>query len=245
MADPTTPPPPPPPPPPGDEPQRTRSSLNQTQADDLDKAEQLCQVAQQADFAAALNARGIDSAFITAFENDIAAARSTAAGAVSGTASRQSATAAESDAMDDLKNAIRETQAAAKQKYTGGDTAQLGNYYVGEPLKQRGRLEQIAAAIADRLGGATPADTLPGINAAKVAQLRTLLTAYRDTNVAQTAAQGAATGARSTLSTELDSINKRRRQIQFAADAEWAFTKQTNAAIRRQFQLPATRPFNA
>ncbi len=65
--------------------------------------------------------------------------------------------------------AIREMQKAAKQKYGDGDEAQLGNYYIGERLNQRARLQQIATALAERLstptGGGPAADTLPGITA--------------------------------------------------------------------------------
>jgi hypothetical protein len=232
------------PPPSPDKTPRLRGSLNQSQLDDLNRAEQLCQVAQRPEFTAALAGRGIDAAFLTALENDIANARSTAGSAVGGTASRASATAAETTAMDNLTAAVREIQTAAKQKYRGGDEAHLQNYFISERIDQRARLEQVASAISGRLAGAQPMDTLPGITPAKVTQLQTLLTAYRDVNVSQTAAQGAATGARTQLSGQIESINQRRRQLQLAAEAEWPSSNPANAAVRREFQLSANRPFS-
>jgi len=41
----------------------------------------------------------------------------------------------------------------------------------------------------------------------------------------------------------LASITDRRITIQFAADAEWQYTKPENAGIRKEFYLPTDRPF--
>jgi hypothetical protein len=89
------------------------------------------------------------------------------------------------------------------------------------------------------------ADTLPGITAAKVTALQGLLDAYRNGNVPESSAQASPASARGTLAEQIESINTRRRQIQFAADAEWPHTNSTNAGIRSEFQLTPNRPFNA
>ena len=236
---------------PTDQPEKTRrqrGALNQEQIDALNKADLICSTAQQPEFAAALGSREIDAAFLGTLRDDIAAARRTAGSAIGGSASRESATDSEERALAELTDAIREIQKAAKQKYSDGDEAQLANYYIGERLSQRARIQQIATAIADRLApsgaGATPADTLTGINADKITRLRTLLQSYNDTDAAQGSAGRSASDARKALEDQLDSINKRRRKIQFAADAEWPHTNDNNAATRRAFQLPPNRPYN-
>jgi hypothetical protein len=81
-------------------PPRSRGVLNQEQLDNLNKAEELCAVARSPEYASALAGREIDAAFLTALENDIKTARRLAGEAVGGSASRQSATAAEKLAME-------------------------------------------------------------------------------------------------------------------------------------------------
>ena len=46
-----------------------------------------------------------------------------------------------------------------------------------------------------------------------------------------------ATTARATLEAAVKSIIARRREIQFAADAQWPASNPANAGIRREFRL--------
>jgi hypothetical protein len=46
------------------------------------------------------------------------------------------------------------------------------------------------------------------------------------------------------MKTDLPSLAVRRRQLQYAADAEWPYTDKANAGIRREFFLPVDCPFN-
>jgi len=69
-----------------------------------------------------------------------------------------------------------------------------------------------------------------GIDAAKLTALAT------DIAAAHTLA-GDATTARATLEAAVKSIIARRREIQFAADAQWPPSNPANAGIRREFRL--------
>jgi hypothetical protein len=69
-----------------------------------------------------------------------------------------------------------------------------------------------------------------GITAAK-------LTALAADIAAALALAGAATTARATLEAAVKSIIARRREIQFAADAQWPHSNAANAGIRREFRL--------
>lgn len=219
-----------------------RGPVNQADIDALDKAEKVANAANSAEFAAALTEREIDGAFINTLLADIGAARRQAGGAVAGSAAKEQTTKDEAVLMNDLITTIRELQSAAKQKYDSGDRTQLANYYIGEKLDNRSNLVQFATAIFDRLGGATPKDTLPGIKPAKIAQLESRLQAYKNIDLHQASAQGGASDARTNLSDQVNSISQRRRRIQFAADGQWPSSNPANAATRRQFELPPDRP---
>jgi len=132
-------------------------------------------------------------------------------------------------------------QAAAKQKYSRSTPAQMKDYFVGEKLDaSRATLVQAADSAAEKL----KTDTLPGIDAAKIANLKTLRDAYVGANAAQSDAQSKASRERDSIEADVKSITDRRVQIQLAADAEWPASSTSNAPIPREFQLPPDRPFS-
>jgi ribosomal protein L17 len=63
------------------------------------------------------------------------------------------------------------------------------------------------------------------------------LTALATDIAAAHALAGDATSARATLEAAVKSIIARRREIQFAADAQWPASNPANAGIRREFRL--------
>jgi hypothetical protein len=60
----------------------------------------------------------------------------------------------------------------------------------------------------------------------------------------QNARKSDATTERRQRDAQIASITDRRLTIQFAADAEWPYTVDTNAGIRSEFYLPASQPFH-
>ena len=70
------------------------------------------------------------------------------------------------------------------------------------------------------------------------------LTALATDVAAALALAGDATTARPTLEAAVKSIIARRREIQFAADAQWPPSNPANAGIRREFRLSPDKAMN-
>ncbi len=212
--------------------------VNHALLDELTQAEAILAAAAPADRATRLAEGGIDAAKVTALTTAIAAARTQAAQAALGTTGKQGVTAEESALLDDLVNKIQEVQKRARQKYDATEPVRLKDYAVGQQFyNSRSLLEQTATNILSKLAG----DTLPGITPAKVTALQQALADYQGVQGDQTGAQSGATTARKQLETAVADIVAKRREIQFAADAEWPHTDKANAGIRAEFQLPADR----
>ena len=227
-------------PPAAPNPKRAAAALNKAQAEALNRADEIVQVARKPEYLPLLMARDLPESYFTDLEDDINICRNVSADAVQNTTERRTATAAERAAQRALTIPLHEVQAAARQQHYRANPAALRDYFVGERLdKSRALLEQYARAILEKLA----TDTLPGITPAKVTTLGNLLDAYDRSNTTQGSAQSAATGARRTRDDMLRSINDRRMVIQFAADAQWPHSHPANAAIRREFKLPVKQPF--
>jgi hypothetical protein len=215
-----------------------RGILNQAQLDELTQAEAIVAATEAPDRAVTLAEGGIDAAKITALTTAIAEARRQGAQATQGTTGKQGVTAEESGLMDELVNKIQEIQKRARQKYDASEPVKLKDYAVGQQFyNSRSLLEQTATNILEKL----KTDTLPGINAGKVAALQTALEDYQGVQGDQSGAQSGATTARKRLETAVEDVMAKRREIQFAADAEWPHTNPANAGVRAEFKLPPDR----
>jgi hypothetical protein len=248
MADPT-PPTPTPDPTPNPHP---RGEINQAWLDELTNAEAISTAAQKPDYAATLALGGIDAAKTAALDGAIASARQLVAKAVQSTHGKTNSTDDEQDLADDLIGKIQEVQKRARQKYDATDPGKLADYAIGGGTKfysSRSLLEQTAANILAKLapqpppgGGPAPApDVLPGISPAKITALQQAASDYQDSKGDQTGEQSDATGARKLLEAAIADIVAKRREIQFAADADWPHDNPANAGIRAEFQLPPDR----
>lgn len=239
MPDPAPTPPPTPAPTP-----RSRGDINQAWLDELTSSDELAAAAQKSAYAATLASGDITAAKVTAFTAAIAAARKLAAQAVQGTSGKHNVTSEETGLQNDLINQIQTVQKRARQKYDAADPGQLADYAVGQKFySSRSLLEQAATNILVKLNGTdkTPADKLPGIDAVKIAALAKALEDYKNVQSGQTGAQSGATTARKQLEAAIGNIIGQRREIQFAADAEWPHTDPAHAGIRAEFQLPPDR----
>ena len=115
------------------------------------------------------------------------------------------------------------------------------DYFVGEDIdSSRARTLQVADSVLEKL----KTDTLPGIKADKIANLKTLRDAYANCNSTQGDTQSDASKERLAIEAAVKSITDRRIQVQFAADVQWPASDKANAPTRREFQLPADRPFS-
>ena len=223
---------------------RSRGDINQAWLDELTSSDELAAAAQKSAYAATLASGDITAAKITAFTAALAAARKLAAQAVQGTTGKHSVTGDETGLQNDLINQMQNVQKRARQKYDATDPGKLADYAVGQKFySSRSLLEQAATNILLKLNGDTntPADKLPGIDAAKIAALSKALADYKNVQGDQTGAQSGATTARKQLEAAMGDIVGKRREIQFAADAEWPHTDPAHAGIRAEFQLPPDR----
>jgi hypothetical protein len=236
MPDPT-----PPPTPEPEKNKRPRGILNQAQIQALTKADQICLAAKKGAYAPKLSGREIEPGFVDTLLDDIKSARKKASDAVHGTSGKESSSLSEDNTEKELVIALQEIQSAAKQKYARTDPPRLQDYYVGTRLNaNRAMLEQASQGMINQLQN----DTLPGITPIKIANLETMRQAYVGANATQGDMQSGATTDRRSLEDMIHSITDRRVTIQFAADAEWPYSDDMNHAIRKEFYLPLSQPFN-
>jgi hypothetical protein len=215
--------------------------FHQAQLAALNEADKICVAAQKPAYAGPLALREITSAEVTQLVADILACRQTAAAASQSTTGRKVATDAMHTAETSLLAALHEVQAAARQKYARTNPTQMEDYMVGHILNpNQATFKESVQAIIKKLG----TDTLPGITPTKVTNLQTLLDAYTTLAANPDSQQSDATTERRQRDAQIASITDRRITIQFAADAEWPYTVDTNAGIRSEFYLPASQPFH-
>jgi hypothetical protein len=134
---------------------------------------------------------------------------------------------------------LRQVQAAAKQKFLYTEPVRLDDYLVGENIESsRPVLEQSSQAILTKAA----ADALPGINAAFITRVTNERTAYINSKTVQLTEGERAKAERVVRNECVASIQQRRIEIQFAANAAWPPGIAANAPIRTRFFLQANRP---
>ncbi|TAL04910.1 MAG: hypothetical protein EPO07_04530 [Verrucomicrobia bacterium] len=221
---------------------KTRKSpgpINQALARELSRAEFVGLAAQNAAYATGIGNRDIDGDFVSAFLDDVDAARTKMGAAVNHTTAHRGATAAEKKAAKQLEAGMREVQKAAKQKYARTNRIALADYFIGKKLNgSRSNLAQTSQTIL----GKVASDELPGITTAKVKALGAQRKSWLDASEAQVTAETAALDSRAELKTMIQSIKDRKLAIQLAADAEYPHTDEANAATRKEFALQPDRP---
>jgi hypothetical protein len=234
MPDPT----PTPAPAPAPAPKGNRSNINRDRINSLNNAGQIVAAAQKAEYAPVFAAGGITADKLSALATDIAAAHALAGDAAQMTTSKQGVTGNEANLMKILVELIKEVQQRARQKYAADNPIALKDYAIGDKWHDsRTVLEQTAYNIIKKLS----ADTLPGVDAAKTAQIQKALDDYKAVQTDQVGGQAQATTARATLEAAVKDVIARRREIQFAADAQWPHTNKANAGIRAEFKLPPSK----
>jgi hypothetical protein len=66
-----------------------------------------------------------------------------------------------------------------------------------------------------------------------------------DSELDQTEAGGDAAKLRKLAKERIDALVEKRQKIQFSADAVWPWHDSGNVGVRKEFDLPATRPYVA
>jgi hypothetical protein len=219
------------------------TGINQALAVSLTRVENITKAAVQADRITFLSADGseITQQFLDAVFAEVGAVRKLLGVATQQTTEKEIATEEGVTLEEQLIRAIQAVQARARQKH-GVKSSALANYHIGDRLGgNRAVLEQASQDILIAL----ETDPLPGISEAKVTALRTLRQQYVDSEHDQTGSGGGASASRKQAKARVDALVEKRQKIQFAADALWPWHDSANIGIRKEFDLPATRPYTA
>ena len=215
-----------------------RGPVNQAHADELELAQQLVAVARKDEYADALGDEAIDAAFLTDLTTKLTAANRKLGSAGGKTVSKQTVTRQEENLQKALLEKIEAIQHRAKRKYSALGDPQRAKYFIGQDIaSRRAVLEASTRALIQTLAG----DTLPGLKPTDAAGLQTALDAYVAAETDQSSDQADATGDRVELEAMVKAIAGLRRQIQYAADTRWPASHKANAAIRKEFKIPADR----
>jgi hypothetical protein len=214
---------------------------NKVALEEFDTAERVAKAVKHPDYASALVVREVTAAQADALLALLATARGFSDDAVQTSTESMGSTRTESAERSALMVAIREVQAAARQKHAATHPEKLRDYGIGVPLGSMGfvRLTGIAEAIYEKTGD----ETLPGITEAKRDTLHAALDAYKTADTTQGAKRSGASVLRTQRDQTLKEIKAARRTVQFAADAQWPYTTPENQAAREAFQLPTNKPF--
>ncbi len=219
------------------------SGTNKAYAASLTRTENIVKAAQQPAHLAALSADGSDitADFLEDTLAEVAAVRRLLGLAAESTSDKETSTGAGLTLEEQLIHAIQQVQARARQKY-GTSGPAMKTYHIGHRMGgNRSVLEQISQDILTKL----ETDTLPGLAPARISALAALRAAYLGTELEQTSAGGQASGERKQAKARIDALVDKRQKIQFAADATWPWPDGANVAVRKTFELPASRPYSA
>lgn len=222
---------------------KSRGVFNADFIDELAKTDLVIAGFRNPSYNAALVEGEIEPSFVDALETDVLRARSYLQGALSGRTSRKDATVEQSAERDELIAQIQVIQSRVLQKYHADNPNRANDYYVGTKLGNASKalLRQIADGILVNL----ETDTLPGINAQTVQNLRDALAAWEAKGEQQSESGGSAITKLADFKVLYKDILLRRATIQYAADAAFSYRETHNHAAREAFGLPVDQPFRA
>lgn len=230
---------------PESKPTRSRGYFNKAQLEDLGTAETVLAAARKN--AGPLAKRRIDDKYLKGLEDAIKEARRRINEAgQSGDKAKQANKKAD-DKQDKLVQALHGIQSGAKQwhKMLAEDddpntNFPLDGYLIGDALDaSRDDLIQNAEALIAKV----KADKLPGYDdPADIQAVEDALAAYRGSETESDTADSDQVGDTTSRDKLVKTINTRRSAIQHAADALWPYTNEDNAAQRKAFDLPQSRP---
>ncbi len=220
---------------------RPRGEFNKEVESELNKAGEICTAAQKAEYAGPLATRGIDTSFVTALIGLIATCGQKSQRAVACDSAAKEATQSEAGAAETLVASLQTIQGAARVQHLPEHPARLDNYLVGQPLDQsRPLLERNAQMLIDQASAERPA----GLDTAFLQEVTGQRAAYVSQGPAQGAEESKGQQDRAERDDLLKDIIARRKKIQYAADTLWPPRKPASVQARKDFKLPANRPYS-
>lgn len=197
--------------------------------------------ARQPDYATTLSDKGMDAAFLTALELDVAHALGHGRTALGSSATSKDVTQQHQEAEQNLVSALQALQAAARLQHLPGHPELLEKYHIGKKLTaSRAVLETLSQHIIAQANEERPGSTDTEV----ITRATALHAAYVAPAAAQTAAKGQGKQARGQRDALITSIVARRKKIQYAADSLWPSKRPEHLQARTAFHLPADRPYS-
>jgi hypothetical protein len=220
---------------------RSPGEFNKEVEAELTKASDICTVAQKETYAPGLARRGIAATFIVALVADIKIAGQKSESAVNCDGAAGGAALTEADAAKTLLGSLRTIQSAARAQHLPENPAALDKYLVGEPLAEsRPLLERTSSALINNASTERPG----GIDTVFLDRVQNERAAFVNANQTQDNELSKGQGDRTQRDALVKSIIARRKKIQYAADTEWPPHQPDNAQARKDFKLPAKRPYS-
>jgi hypothetical protein len=120
-------------------------------------------------------------------------------------------------------------------------TARACREHVTSTGTSRAALEQHSQTLLNKLDSEHP----PGIDTEFIEKMDEHRSAYIGVDVLQSSQDAKAQKERMARDKLIEEINDERIELQYVIESEFPSSNPDNAAVRRQFDLPPTRPFNA
>lgn len=216
------------------------TQVNLQQGRQVEGVKQKCLTSQKPVYAPMLAEKGIAPLFVVTLLADIAALAGTKSSAIQHTTNAEGCTQCAVTAEETLTRSLRDLQGAGRQLHQHTNPEKLKDYLIGHPITQsRDVLDESASVILVKAGAERP----PGVNTDVLTRVAEELTAFNATAQSQKTEQSAAQNTRLDRDAAVKSIVQRGQQLLIAADRAWPFDRPENAAARREFGLPATRPY--
>lgn len=220
---------------------REQGEFNKEVEAELSKANELCTAAQKAEYAGPLATRGIDAAFVTALVNLILACGQKSQGAVGCDSAAKDATQSVATAAEELVSSLQTIQGAARLKHLPEQPAMLEGYLVGGRLDaSRPMLERSAQTLIDKADAERPG----GLDTAFIENVKSQRATFVSHGTSAGGEESKGAQDRATRDALLKDIIAKRKKIQYAADTLWPSKKPASVQARKDFKLPANRPYS-
>jgi hypothetical protein len=241
-----------------------RSPFNQRQLEIVEEAEHIAEMCRHESYRTVLADRAEITAPVVATMEDLCGeARTHAARAIQKDTREALAVELDGERREQVKAILHRLQSAAKQKYARRNPSMLGNFFIGARLDaNQATLHQAAFAVALLLTPPegtnldTAEDRLPGVTLEEINTLRGLIElplAPLGPMSSSSSSSSSTSGGeveeendpeRALRDALVEEINDRKMEIQFAVEGLYPSTDPLNAEARRDFLLPAHRPFS-
>jgi hypothetical protein len=217
---------------------RSPSALDRAQSALVRKVILICLAAQK--WAQALAAQGVTAKFVSTLLAEAKAIFDMDDETLDADSDSKAATRGGAAAKKKLVTSLRGLQSAGRQLHENTTPEKLTDYLIGEDIKSsRAILERSANALINKVSEERP----PGVNTEVITRVEGELTDVTGQQQTQQDEKLEAKALRTQRDNKVESIARRAREIQLAADRAFPHADPENASPRTKFFLPTRRSF--